>query len=103
MVFWLMLYQLYGPDFLRQVFVASLDNLDFGPADLVKMIRKVSDHDPLQLASGWLVPGKYRVRQASDFGPVKYPLPGELIQSLPGIGTGNHVGSRFPDSPFLKP
>ncbi|HEY9840533.1 MAG TPA: hypothetical protein V6D23_08775 [Candidatus Obscuribacterales bacterium] len=77
MVFWLMLYQLYGPEFLRQVFVASLDKLTFGPKDLARMLAKVTDKDPQILFSGWLEQGPYQVRQASDFGPVKYQLPKE--------------------------
>lgn len=75
MYFWLMLYQLYGPDFLRQVFRASLDDYGFNVAELGKMIQQVSGRDPAPLFSGWLKAGAYRVRQPSDFGPVKFPLP----------------------------
>lgn len=75
MYFWLMLYQLYGPEFLRQVFGASLNKYNFGAKDLANMLKKVEKRDLTPLFSGWLQEGAYQVRRPSDFGPVKYPLP----------------------------
>ena len=75
MAFWLMLYELYGPDFIRTAFVASLDKLNFGPKDLASLIQEETDREISTLFSGWLTPGPYKVRVASDFGPVKFQLP----------------------------
>ncbi|MEZ0370110.1 MAG: hypothetical protein ACAI44_13565 [Candidatus Sericytochromatia bacterium] len=83
LAFWLMLYQLFGPEFLRRVFIASLDKNNFTPADLAKMLRAESERNPRDLLSGWVLPGRYKVRQAADFGSIKFKLPGGPDKSAP--------------------
>lgn len=77
MQFWLMLYELYGPEFLATVLQESIENVDFGVDELRALLEQKTD-DADTLLSGWLVEGPYYMRNAADFGPVRFKLPGGI-------------------------
>lgn len=75
MAFWAMLYELWGPDFIKEVFIASLKNSHFSTSELLAIMKKYTNKNPQDLMSGWINKGLYKAKKSSDFAPVKYPLP----------------------------
>ncbi len=76
MAWWAMIHELFGPQFVNQVFVRLYREKKLSTTQLAQMIRQVSGKDPSPLLDGWLRKGPYRVKQSRDFGPVSYPLTG---------------------------
>lgn len=74
MAWWAMLYELYGPDVVRDLFQATYRDKVLSPERLRAILQQYSGKDPTPLLRGWIVPGPYAVRQTRDFGPVRYPL-----------------------------
>lgn len=75
MAFWKMLYELGGPDLIQESFQQSVNQGKISLDDLRLLLHKYTDIAPDKLLSGWVLPGKYQLDQASDLGAVKYPLP----------------------------
>lgn len=78
MQYWLMLYELYGPDLLSEVLIASTENTEFNADDFRELLSHYAGSKTHRLMSGWVVRGPYYVRQARDFGPIHFPLPNKL-------------------------
>lgn len=73
--FWKMLYELGGPALIRESFQLGQTQKQLRLSDLRALIHKHTALEPERLLSGWVTRGRYRIAQASDLGPVRYPLP----------------------------
>lgn len=76
MAWWAMVHELFGPAFVAQIFVQLVEQENMSTAELEALLRKVAGKDPAPLLDGWVRTGRYRVKQSSDFGPVRFPLKG---------------------------
>lgn len=75
MAWWAMIHELFGPQFIKQVFVHLYHHKQLSLEQLSKMLRQAAGKDPAPLLDGWIRKGTYRVKKSRDFGPVRYPLP----------------------------
>lgn len=75
MAWWAMVHELYGPDFVKAIFVKLSEQRSLSISELETMLRSAAGKDPAPLLDGWIRKGSYRVNQSSDFGTVRFPLP----------------------------
>lgn len=80
MAFWKLLYELGGPELIRDCFRYSVEHETVSMDALREILhRHLPQVPPEDLLSGWVLPGPYLIHNAQELGPVAHPLSAESL------------------------